>query len=218
MMQTKPKILKSDLDWVDAKNSCRTTVGKDGTDKKPDWAFKRKLMISEHSPIRQLRFTWIWNDIYSWVATHYVRHHIGVEKWVSSQRSDRTGIQRDELPQNASVSLKMEANAQALINMARFRLCYQASPETRKCMEDLKIAVSDIDSAIGDVMVPNCVYRAGCPEFKMCEEKFWIKFLTFCQERNLNINTIQRRYEAYNLYYALNKGLLETKEAEVVSQ
>ena len=111
---------------------------KEELDKEPSDNFKRKILRAEHSPIRSLIFCFKISNIKSWVATHFVRHHVGVEKWVRTQRTDRTGVNRDELPQGAEVEMELEANAQALINMSRKRLCNQASPETREVMEAIK--------------------------------------------------------------------------------
>ena len=192
----KTKINKLDFDWIDVKNKCRTTVNKEHTETDVTQSFKEKLLISEHSPMRLLRVNWMWNDIKSWIATHYVRHHIGVEKWVSTQRSDRTGVDRDTEPQGALVDMEMEGNAQSVINMARVRLCYQASKETREHMEDLKITLHNykVSEELSNVMVPNCIYRCGCPEFQECG--FWKKFIS--ENNNKNLLNIKERYEIYN--------------------
>ena len=55
----------------------------------------------------------------------------------------------------------VEANAQALINVSRVRLCYQAANETREYMEDLKDSIYIKDKNLSNVLVPNCVYRGG---------------------------------------------------------
>ena len=39
-------------DWKRVKNHCRTTVGKEFTENEPTEEFKKKLLISEHTPIR----------------------------------------------------------------------------------------------------------------------------------------------------------------------
>ena len=59
-------------------------------------------------------------------------------------------------------------NAQALIAIGRKRLCYNASPETRKFAEELKRAISLVDWQVGTAMVPDCIYRNGCHEFNNC--------------------------------------------------
>lgn len=192
---------KIDVDWTEIKNECRNTIHKEDTNNEPSDDFIKKLLISEHSPIRLGLIKWRWKDIKYWIVGHFVRHHIGVEKWVSTQRSDRTGINRDKLPQDSEVNLDMCANIQALINMARYRLCFQAAKETRQYMEALKIEIGvNGQDKIADVMVPNCVYRCGCSEFTSCE--FFERFKDYCKKNDVDITDIQQRYDAYNKYFS----------------
>lgn len=124
-------LFKHEDNWQDIKDSAMNTINKT-TGKYPDSEWKRRLILSEHSPIRRMHFYWRWKGLKSWVSVHMVRHKIGIEHWVSTQRSDRTGVSRDELPQGALVNHACEADAQALINISRKRLCSCASPETRR--------------------------------------------------------------------------------------
>lgn len=200
----KTQIIKKDIDWVHVKNECRNTVGKHATENVPSDEFKRSMMICEHSPIRCLRVTIHWEDIKSWIATHFARHHIGVEKWISTQRSDRTNVNRDKSPQDTPVMMDMEANAQADINMARVRLCNQAHKETREYEEDKKIVYSldDDTKEIAWAMVPNCIYRFGCPEFTACG--YFNKFISWCSEQGYSLEQltdIKTRYDLYNKYF-----------------
>lgn len=110
-------IFKHDDNWQDVKDSAMNTINKN-TGKYPDSEWKRKLLMSEHSPIRRIKFYWRWIELKSWVSVHMVRHKTGIEHWVSTQRSDRTRIDRDELPQGALVNHACEADAQALINIS----------------------------------------------------------------------------------------------------
>ena len=188
----KTEILKIKGDWQDVVDDCRTTVGKDGLGKEPSTNFKRSVLISEHSPIRSISVRWIWRRIPSWVATHFSRH-----KWecfIKTQRTDRTGIDRNKMPQDAPVTMTGDANAQHLIDMARKRLCYSASPETRKYMEDFKKSLHDQEPELSNVLVPNCVYRCGCPEINGCGYFEWL-----CQQKEeMKSTNIQYRYNAYN--------------------
>lgn len=161
-------ILEHDADqWLDVKDSAMHTIGKThGT--YPDSEWKRKMLLAEHSPIRRLRFFWRWNGLKSWVSVHFVRHKHGIEHWVSTQRSDRTGVMRDNLPQDAPVNHSCEANAQALINISRKRLCSCASPETREAWMEVKAKVAETEPELASVMVPECIYRGFCPEIKSC--------------------------------------------------
>lgn len=154
--------------WEDVANRARTTVHKDELEKEPSDTFKRKILRAEHSPIRSLIFSFKITNVKSWVVTHLVRHHVGVEKWVRTQRTDRTGVNRDELPQGEEIEMELEANAQALINMSRKRLCSQASVETREVMEAMKKEVEKKDPIMAEVMVKECVYRGYCPEMWSC--------------------------------------------------
>lgn len=153
--------------WNEVLNKARVTVGKEDLDKEPSDEFKRKILRAEHSPIRSRIFNFGMR-IKSWIATHFARHHVGVEKFIRTQRDDRTGIPRDDLPQGAEVDMQLEANTQALINMSRKRLCNQAHPETKKVMQEMKKEVAKVDPFTAEVMVPECVYRGFCPEMKSC--------------------------------------------------
>ena len=196
------EIIKVKGDWEEVVNDCRATVGKEELGKEPSEKFKKSILISEHSPIRDLTIKWRWSNIKSWVATHWVRH-----KWecfVKSQRSDRTGIPRDKLPQDTPVTFTGEANIQHLIDTARKRLCFTASPETREYMEDLKVTIHDrVDENIANVLVPNCIYRCGCPELNGC--RFFKDFLLLYDDQP--IYDIQTRYDIYNKrFYDKHKG------------
>lgn len=191
----KTKIIKIKGDWEEVVNDCRATVGKLPLGKEPSSAFKRSILISEHSPIRSIAAKWIWQNIPSWVATHFSRH-----KWecfIKTQRTDRTGTNRDKLPQDAPVNFSGEANAQQLIDTARKRLCMQASRETRKYMEDLKTELRTYEPEISDVLVPNCVYRCGCPEPNGCS---WYEAICILEPKLASTN-IQERYDAYNTLF-----------------
>lgn len=197
------KILNINADWKAAKNECRNTVNKDATDNEPSREFIHNLLVSEHSPIRLITIRWRWEGIKSWISVHFARHWLGWDKWVSTQRTDRTGVDRDNSPQDTPVNMDVNANAQALINVARYRLCYQAAPETRKYMESVKNVLAAVDQReLSDIMVPNCVYRCGCPEFKPCG--YWNKFIKWALSNGYtkeDVMNIHKRYEAYNKYY-----------------
>lgn len=153
--------------WQEVKNATMTTINKNGG-KYPDSEWKRKLILSEHSPIRKMIFAWKWFDLKSWVSVHFVRHKFGIDHWVSTQRSDRTGVNRDESPQGALVMHECQANAQALINISRKRLCNCASKETREAWQAVKDEVAKVEPELASCMVPECIYRGFCPEMFGC--------------------------------------------------
>lgn len=181
-------------------DDCRATVGKEELGHNPSMDFRYSILIAEHSPIRDISFKWRWKGIKSWIATHWVRHKW--ESFVKSQRSDRTGIPRDKLPQDAPVDFVGEANVQHLIDTMRKRLCYQAAKETREYAADLKKAIMDEDYAVCGALVPNCVYRCGCPEMNPCKK--WEKFVEWAnQEYGVTVETlpIKKRYGIWNEYF-----------------
>lgn len=152
--------------WPKVKRSARTTISKEGGGTYPSDSWKKTILLAEHSPIRRILFSWKWENLKSWVSVHFVRHWVGILHWVSTQRTDRTGINRDEKPQKSPVMHECEANAQALINISRKRLCSTAAPETRAAWQEVKDKVMEVDPVLGSVMVPECIYRGFCPEFE----------------------------------------------------
>ena len=163
-------IFKHDDNWQDVKDAAMNTINKN-TGEYPDSEWKRKLLMSEHSPIRRIKFYWRWSGLKSWVSVHMVRHKIGIEHWVSTQRPDRTDnqdIDRDKLLQGALVNHACEADAQALINISRKRLCNCASEETRLAWKAVKEKVAEMEPELASCMVRECIYRGFCPEMFSC--------------------------------------------------
>lgn len=160
---------------------------------------------SEHSPSRTQIFWIEMKNAPLFVISHFVRHHVGIEKYQLSMRSDRNGG-KDQCPyiadrlseilavpeehrteeeikemydllnelknrsgRNALTNLSMLVNAQSLIDMAKVRLCYMASPETREIFLAIKEKINEIDPELASMMVRKCVYRNGlCGEPKCC--------------------------------------------------
>lgn len=153
--------------WEDIKNAALNTIGKsNGSYPTSEW--KRKILMAEHSPIRKLIFSWRWKDLKYWVSVHFVRHKFGIEHFVKTQRTDRTGVNRDELPQGALVDHSAEANAQAMIYISRKRLCNQASEKTREAWQNVKDKVKEVEPELASCMVKECIYRGFCPEMYPC--------------------------------------------------
>jgi hypothetical protein len=117
---------------------------------------------AEHSPIRTQCF---WIEMYgipTYVSVHLVRHKVGVEHFVQSNRDV-------EANRMTPVNHAMFVNAAALIQMARKRLCGKADRKTREVMEKIKRAVETVDEELAVNMVRECDYRNGhCPELKPC--------------------------------------------------
>ena len=167
----KVEILKypGERDLVWCKTCTLNTVGKSST-KLPTYDWMKKLVEAEHSPIRELWFG-IKMEIPYWVSVHFVRHHIGVNHYVQTQRTDRTGSDRNEKRQDEIVSHIMSINAQELINMSHKRLCKQASKETQEVMREIVRQVITLAPYMKNVLVPLCAYRNGkCTEMFPCKQ------------------------------------------------
>lgn len=154
--------------WSSVLRAARTTIGKNSSDKEPSSTWKKKILLAEHSPIRMLLINWKWSNLKSWVSVHFVRHKIGIEHFVKTQRSDRTGILRDRASQDSMVDHECIANAQSLINISRKRLCSSASKETREAWKLVLEGLKEKEPELYSVCVRECLYKGFCPEIKCC--------------------------------------------------
>ncbi len=146
--------------WMEA---CSATIG--GKSVGVSWF---KMLDAEHSPIRCCWYRIRMEDIPTCVSVHLVRHKIGVEHFVKSNRPDRGGAYN--IGRMSPVLHVMDANAQALMTMARRRLCYQAEKHTLAVFQGVLEAVATVDSVLASLMVPMCQYRGGkCHEVKPCK-------------------------------------------------
>ena len=179
-------------DWIRVVNAARRTWGKKPINKEPSIAFKKEILLAEHSPIRLLEYDFTIENLRQWVTVHLVRHHEGCEKFVHTQRQDiNTEIEktvanmvkvledagltrdgwreRDYMFQGEGNDMDMTCNAQAFINISRKRLCYGcASKETREAWELVIEYLKEVDPILAEKCVPECIYRGFCPEKKRC--------------------------------------------------
>jgi hypothetical protein len=137
-------------------------------EKEPSSSWKKRILLAEHSPIRKLFVSWKWSNLPYWVSVHFVRHKYGIEHFVSTQRTDRTGTDRTVQPQDAPVEHECIANAAEMMFISRRRMCAQASPETREAWKMVVDELRKSEPELASCCVPECVYRGFCPEFKSC--------------------------------------------------
>ena len=197
---SKTKILKVKGDWQEVVDDCRATVAKPPLGKEPSEKFKRDILIAEHSPIRNISIRFLWENIPYCIAMHW-KTHVWQSK-VNTQRGDRTGVDRSERKQTDPVNFIGEMNAQNEIDTMRKRLCFMADTETRELAEDHKRELKKYEPEMADVLVPNCVYRCGCPEIGGCG--FWDKFLHYCHGKEFwltEVMDIRLRYALYNEFF-----------------
>ena len=165
------KVIKWDVDWLEIKNLCRKTISMSDSSIEPTQAWKRKILLCEHSPLRHSLITIDVVDIPFAIMGHFVRHHVGVTPYVTTSREDRTGVKREERSQMDPVSMRLDLNVQSLINISRKRLCQQADPTTIKVWEAILEAVREYDEDIYWACVPEGIRTCGCPElFGNCKQ------------------------------------------------
>lgn len=151
-------------------NNARRTVWKAPVDSEPSENFMKTIYFKEHSPIRTKTFLVELIGVKYWISTHFVRHKIGFEPFVSTQRDDRLSYStpRDERGQGELVDMNMVVDAQAFINISRKRKCNMAHRETREVWNKIIDKLSEVDPELARCCVRECVYRNGiCPECEM---------------------------------------------------
>ncbi len=157
----------TDADWMRCKALALGTEGKEPTTPPSD-EWKREILIARHSPIRKLMFT-IRMELPYWVSVHYVRHKIGVEHYVRSQRNDRqSDYDRNAARQDTSVTHVMDLNADALITIVQKRLCHKAAFETREVAEMIRDVVVATNPEFAEVLTKPCLYNGSCHEMRPC--------------------------------------------------
>lgn len=191
---TTVKITNFNVDWMRIKSACMTTISKQAG-KEPGVEWKKKLLICRHSPIRRGEVSWKWETIPYAISTHFARHHEGCEKFIGTERTDRTGIDREERSQMNYVPMEMGANLQALMNISEKRLCMCADPTTRKYWEAVIEALRQYDELIAWSNVPQCIRCGGCVEpFSECS--FYDNLMKdISKEDQMDVT---RRYDIYN--------------------
>lgn len=163
-------------------------------------------LIAEHSPIRRLILAWRVRAMSKRASSHFVRH-VHSQPYVGGTRPDWF----PDLADPETVDHLQDSNCQALIEMARRRLCRRAWEGTRAIMEEMKRGLMEADPSrigprgdaapayyrfLGTVLVPNCIYRAGCPEDALRGCGWWRGFVQRHEKEDLL--DIKNRYMLYN--------------------
>ena len=155
----------------------RVTQGKDMyTPTKPQLSTWYAMLLSEHSSDRAVQYRIFIEDIPYYAHVHLVRHHIGVQYHVYSQRDDKgiaTVTSRDDVKQGNLINMCMDANAQALITIARKRLCHKSHRVCQDFVKKLKCALiydgDEYDKVLGNLLMKNCSWWRGyCAEPVPC--------------------------------------------------
>ena len=122
-----------------------------------------------HSPMRAVVYRIRVYDIPYYVAMHYRTHHVGVQFWISSQR---TKDSRGEIPQGSLGDMIFDINANSLIDMAKARRCQKADADARIVMGSIYGALchdgDDYDRALSGFLAPPCDVYSECFEMEPC--------------------------------------------------
>lgn len=128
-------------------------------------AIVREMCQTEHSPIR----AWMWlvtfHHVPHFVMTHLTRHKVGAEFYVENSRK----ADRHEQRQDDPISFQMVANAQALINIARKRICAKAFPDTAIVTATMCKEIAESSKwgkILAEFLVPTCIRTGTCFENK----------------------------------------------------
>ena len=147
---------EEDLMWM---KEC--TVGTMGKKVKtpPTSEWMRSILIARHSPIRELVFRYEMEIPY-WVSNHIVRHHVGFQPYVQSQRNDRQDkYDRNSARQDEPVTVRVSINAEALMTLANKRLCMMAAKETRQVVQLMCAQAEAVMPELKGLLVPMCEYH-----------------------------------------------------------
>ncbi len=158
----------------------------------------KKMAACEHSPLRTKKYWIRLYDIPLFCSTQLLRHHVGSQSFQLSCRTDRKGGNvhfkeridsivanicddklsaaveeltwlKDNADRYTKVNLGLCLNAQTLINMAKDRLCSDASAETREIFKAIKAKICEVEPELAPFLVPKCIYRGGiCNSLQPC--------------------------------------------------
>lgn len=134
----------------------------------PSKMTRERIYQCDHSPARLIRYWVELQGIPTFVSTHLVRHKIGVEHFVESNRDDRGGAGDDKVTRETPVNHGMEINASALMQISRKRLCYASHVKTVAVWRKVRNEMELVDPDLASAMAPECAYRGYCPELREC--------------------------------------------------
>lgn len=156
-------------DWHLAETIARATMGLAPKDTPPAESWKRRILAARHSPIRELKFVFLLENVPYWVSVHLCRH-THAQPYVLSQRNDRQSkYDRRKAPQGSPVSMYWSTNAEELMVVANKRLCMKASTETRLLVAEMCRIVEQACPEFAGNLIPMCEYHGGvCHEMQPC--------------------------------------------------
>ena len=157
-------------DWQEVKRRALVTAGYTKTKTPPALVWMSKMLEARHSPIRYLTISFFIEGLPYWLSNELCRHHVGIEKFVKSQRNDRQkDYDRETAPQNAPVNVIVDFNAESFMTFCNKRLCGKAAPQMRKLAADMANLLLIQCPEFEGLLVPMCCYNGGkCHELEPC--------------------------------------------------
>jgi hypothetical protein len=153
--------------WGKVKKAAMITVHKK-MKTLPDHEWKMEILKSEHSPIREMGVSVLFEGIPRHVADQLVRHHVGVNCYMGTWRPDRGNKAREDQRMTDETNLVLSMNLQAILNISRDRLCMGVESETRRVWKAFLDKLKEEEPEIAFFCVPSCVRLLACKEFQSC--------------------------------------------------
>jgi len=136
--------------------------------------FYKQAIISEHSPLRSVLYRVDFYGIPYYAHVHLVRHHVGVQPIARSQRPDAMNpvdYDRNKAPQDTPMDLRLILNAQAILNIAKKRLCLKADQVTYRAVKLMKEDLAQSKALFSQLLANAC--RPACEwQGNICHEVF----------------------------------------------
>lgn len=174
-------------DWDKAYEMALFTQRKVPKTKYPSSSWINKMCYAEHSPIREVKFIVKFYDVENFVIQHLARH-VHAQPYVSTQRSDLTGLSDENINRLTPNNLVLSLNAQEIIHISKERLCNKSHVKTKEVWQKFLEGLRCVDEKLYLVCVPKCIYRGFCPELKKCG---YVKSEEFQEIRQQYINNME---------------------------
>lgn len=157
-------------EWNEVKRRALVTAGFTKVVNPPSIEWRHRMLEARHSPIRFLTISFDLFDVPYWLTNELCRHHVGVEKFVKSQRNDRQKeYDRNAARQDAPVNMIMDFNAEGFLTFCNKRLCNKASKEMRELVDEMKNQLIERCPEFKGLVVPMCFNNGFvCHELEPC--------------------------------------------------
>ena len=164
-----------DAEWKECRQRALITMYGKGLifpSKVPSSEWKHKILEARHSPIRVLRYSFLFEDIPGNIATHLARH-VHAQPFISSLRNDRQDMMDgDKAPRDTPVNMILDMNAEELMIVANKRLCNKAAEKTQSVVAEMCKYAQMATPELQGLLVPLCIYCGGmCHEMHSCREE-----------------------------------------------